>query len=423
MPRRYFGTDGVRGVYGEDLTEDLAQRLGCAFGLWSKGEPCLIGRDTRSSGPALERALADGLSAGGSNVELAGVLPTPAVPLVSNGAGAVISASHNPPEYNGVKFFGAGGQKLSDAAEAEIEALLDHESTATPGSVSVRADCAETYGDLIRDRFGASLEQLRLAVDCANGALSGIAPKTLEKLGAAVTAVGSNPDGLNINEGCGATDLGLLRRTVGEGSFDLGIAFDGDGDRMLAVDAGGAALDGDQILAILALYLEVDLVAVTSMTNMGFHRLMAERGVRVVTADVGDRYILEALHQEGGVLGGEQAGHIVYLDGQTTGDGLVAAILLCRALLDSGASLQALSAVMPRFPQALESVSVQKRTISRSLVRSIEEVEAELGEAGRVLVRPSGTEPVIRVLVEAERERDATEACARIAALVRQELG
>ncbi len=423
MARRYFGTDGVRGVYGEDLTEELAGRLGCAFALWSNGETCLIGRDTRSSGPALERALAEGLSAGGSNVELAGVLPTPAVPLLSEGVGAVISASHNPPEYNGVKFFAAGGQKLSDDAEAEIEAFLDQGSAATAGSVSDRADCAEAYTDLITDRFGASLEPLRIAVDCANGAFSKIAPTALEKLGASVTAMGNNPDGLNINAGCGATELALLQRTVNAGSFDLGIAFDGDGDRMLAVDAHGDSLDGDQILAILALYLEVELVAVTSMTNMGFHRLMAERGVRVVTTDVGDRYILEALHQEGGVLGGEQAGHIVYLDGQTTGDGLVAAILLCRALLASGTSLESMSTVMPRFPQALESVPVRKRTISPSLAHSIAVVEEELGDTGRVLVRPSGTEPVIRVLVEAEREQVATEACATIAALVRQELG
>ena len=422
MARRYFGTDGVRGVYGEELTGELVERIGCAFALWSRRSTCLVGRDTRSSGPALEKALARGLSAGGSNVQLGGVLPAPAISLLAEGSGAVISASHNPPEYNGVKFFGRKGKKLSDTEEEELEAFLDRPGP-SKGVVSERPGCAEAYAELVRTRFGTSLSNLRVAVDCANGTNSAIAPPTFERLGATVTAIGNRPDGSNINSGCGATDLSLLRHTVDGGSFDLGIAFDGDGDRMLAVDESGESLDGDQILAILALYLDVDLVAVTSMTNMGFHQLMADRGIRVVTTEVGDRYVLEALIREGGILGGEQAGHILYLDGQTTGDGLVAGLLLCQALLASRTTLGDLGAVMPRFPQAMESVRVREKRIPALLEDSIQRIESELAGNGRIIVRASGTEPVIRVLVEAERGSDAAEACARIANLVRQELG
>ncbi|MGH3034155.1 MAG: phosphoglucosamine mutase, partial [Gaiellaceae bacterium] len=261
-----------------------------------------------------------------------------------------------------------------------------------------------------------------LGVDCANGAYSGIAPKAFAQLGAEVTTIGSEPDGTNINVGCGATDLRALQQTVTSRGFDLGVAFDGDGDRMLAVDAEGNEVDGDQIVAALALHLGVDTVAVTSMTNLGFHRLMAERGIRVLTTDVGDRYVLEALRRERALLGGEQSGHVIYLDGHTTGDGLAAALLLCRAVVEQGRSLAEL-ALVPKFPQAKRNVPVRRKELPASLLTEIERISAALGDRGRVLVRPSGTEPVVRILAEAETAQMVENLCGRIEALVERELG
>ena len=359
MARRYFGTDGVRGIVGEDLTPELVERLGRAATLWSGSGAVFVGRDTRASGRELERAFASGVASAGGHAVLAGVLPTPAVALLALDLGAVISASHNPPEYNGVKFFHKSGRKLTDADEEEIEALLDAPPTNPErGQVDDIEVAVDSYLDHVLERFGADLAGLRIGVDCANGAYSSIAPRAFEDLGAEVTAIGVDPDGTNINVGCGATDLRALQQLVREERLDLGVAFDGDGDRMLAVDANGDALDGDQILAVLALDLGVDLVVVTSMTNLGFHRLMEERGIRVVTTDVGDRYVLEALEAEGGVLGGEQSGHIIWLDGHVTGDGLAAALLLCGAL--RGRPLAELAGVLQRFPQVKENVRVAR---------------------------------------------------------------
>jgi phosphoglucosamine mutase len=418
LPRRYFGTDGVRGVVGNDLTDGLVERLGRAFARWGARE-VLVGRDTRASGVRLEEALIGGLVGGGADVARGGVLPTPAVALLAGDAtGAVISASHNPPEYNGVKFFAPGGRKLADEEEEAIEQLLEAPAT-NGGRVRIDEAAGDRYVDLVCERFGSALEGLRVVLDCANGAMYAVAPAAFRHLDAHVAIIGNTPDGTNINVGCGATDLSLLQATVRDGEFDLGVAFDGDGDRMLAVDAAGTELDGDQILAVLALQLGVELVAVTQMTNLGFHRLMEERGVQVITTDVGDRYVLEALRREGGLLGGEQSGHIVYLDGHTTGDGLAGALLLCRAVAESGKPLAELAAQMPKYPQAKTNVPVRSKTISADLRRRIE----ELAGGGRVVVRPSGTEPVVRVLAEAESQKDASELCARIAALVSRELG
>jgi phosphoglucosamine mutase len=416
--RRYFGTDGVRGVVGETLTVELVERLGRAATLWSAGGRVFVGRDTRGSGPELEEAFARGVVSAGGNAVLAGVLPTPAVALLALDLGVVISASHNPPEYNGVKFFDRAGQKLSDASEEEIEALLDGPPAAVRGTVDRVEVATDSYLEHVLERFGRDLSGLRIAVDCANGAYSGLAPKAFEQLGARVSAIANDPDGTNINLGCGATDLAALSDKVREGGFDLGVAFDGDGDRMLAVDASGEPIDGDQIVAVLALHLGVDVVAVTSMTNQGFHELMAERGIRVVTTDVGDRYVLEALRRERALLGGEQSGHVIYLDGHVTGDGLVAALLLCRAL--EGRTLAEAASVMRKFPQARADVPVRTKEFPPELRAEIERLGA--GE-GRVLVRPSGTEPVIRVLAEAPAATDAESLCARISALVRRELG
>jgi phosphoglucosamine mutase len=421
VSRRYFGTDGVRGVVGRDLTPELVERLGRAATLWSGRGRIFVGRDTRASGPELEDALARGIASVGGNAIVAGVLPTPAVALLTLDLGCVITASHNPPEYNGVKFFDRDGQKLSDAQEEEIEALLDEPATGG-GDIDEVGVATDSYLEHVVERFGSDLTGLRIGVDCANGAYSGLAPQAFTQLGAEVTAIGDEPDGTNINVGCGATDLRALQRTVTELGLDLGVAFDGDGDRMLAVDGNGDVVDGDQIVSVLALDRDVELVAVTVMANMGLHRLMAEHGVRVVTTDVGDRYVLEALRREGGILGGEQSGHLIWLDGHVTGDGLVAALLLCGAL--HGRPLADVAAVMPRFPQAKENVAVdQHGHLSPAIEKEVARLNAELGDSGRVLVRPSGTEPVIRVLAEAESGPEAETLCGTIAALVRRELG
>ncbi len=430
MARRYFGTDGVRGIAGDDLTRELVENLGRAATLWARNAATsgqgsdpghvLVGRDTRASGPVLEKALASGIASAGGTAVLAGVLPTPAVALLAERLGAVVTASHNPPEYNGVKFLGAGGRKLADDEEEAIEGHLD---APAPGGGSVERvdDATDRYLDHVLGHFGADLSGLRIGVDCANGAFSAIAPRAFASLGAEVHAIGVEPDGTNINVGCGATDLVALSHKVLDARLDLGVAFDGDGDRMLAVDERGEPLDGDQILAILALALGVDLVAVTVMTNLGFHRLMAENGVRVVTTPVGDRYVLEALRREGGTLGGEQSGHVLWLRDHVAGDGLTSALLLCRALAGRAASEAA--AALPRYPQALENVPVQRRELTPAIVDEAARVNAELGDEGRVLVRPSGTEPVVRVLAEAPDYEKAVKLCGTIAALVAKELG
>jgi phosphoglucosamine mutase len=420
VPRRYFGTDGVRGIVGEALTADLVERLGRAVTVWSGRGRIFVGRDTRASGPELEEALARGIASAGGNAVVAGVLPTPAVALLTLDLGCVITASHNPPEYNGVKFFDRDGKKLSDAQEEEIEALLDTRGT-DGGTIDHVGVATDSYLEHIVERFGSDLAGLRIGVDCANGAYAGLAPKAFEQLGAQVTTIGDEPDGTNINVACGATDLRALQQTVERGGLDLGVAFDGDGDRMLAVDAAGEIVDGDQIVAILALDLGVDAVAVTSMTNLGFHELMNEHGIQVQTTDVGDRYVLEALRATGSVLGGEQSGHIIYLDGHVSGDGLVAALLLCGAV--RGRTLAEAAAVMRRYPQAKENIGVTRKEIPVSLAEEVQRLNAELEGRGRVLVRPSGTEPVVRVLAEARDEKEAGRLCATIAALVRRELG
>jgi phosphoglucosamine mutase len=421
MGRDYFGTDGVRGVVGEFLTADLVERLGKASALWSGRGRVFVGRDTRASGEELEEAFARGVASAGGVAVLAGVVPTPAVALLRLDLGAVISASHNPPEYNGVKFFDRDGRKLTDADEEQIEALLDAPARGG-GEIDRVAVAVDSYLDHVLERFGSDLSGLRIAVDCANGAYAGMAPLAFERLGAEVGAIGNEPDGSNINVGCGATDLVLLQETVRDGRFDLGIAFDGDGDRMLAVDADGEVVDGDEIVAILALHLDVDVVAVTTMTNLGFHQLMEERGIRVVTTDVGDRYVLEALHREGAMLGGEQSGHIIVLRDHVTGDGLAAALLLCAAI--RGRSLAEAAAAMTRYPQVKHNLPRSGRgPLPHSLLDAVERVNEELNGEGRVLVRPSGTESVVRILAEALTLEESEALCGRVSSLVQKELG
>jgi phosphoglucosamine mutase len=421
MARSYFGTDGVRGVVGETITAGLVERLGRAATRWSGAERVFVGRDTRGSGPELEQAFARGVASAGATAVLGGVLPTPAVALAPLDLGVVVSASHNPPEYNGIKFFDARGHKLSDEAEEEIEGLLDEPPSGDEGAIEHVEDAAGPYLAYVLDHFGSELTGLSVAVDCANGAYSGLAPAAFERLGATVTAIGNEPDGTNINVGFGATDTAALQRLVAGGGFDVGIAFDGDGDRMLAVDENGELVDGDGIVAILALDLGVERVAVTQMTNHGFHALMREHGIDVVTTDVGDRHVLEALRRDGDILGGEQSGHILYLRDHVTGDGLVAGLLLCAAL--RGRPLSERAGALQRWFQAKENVRVTSKGLTDAVREEVDRRRAALGDTGRVLVRPSGTEPLIRVLVEAQDEAVAREACGTIVGLVRSELG
>jgi phosphoglucosamine mutase len=419
--RRYFGTDGVRGVVGEDLTADLVERLGRAVTLWSGRGRIFVGRDTRASGLELEHALAEGIASAGGNAVVAGVLPTPAVALLTLDLGCVITASHNPPEYNGVKFFDRDGHKLTDEQEEQVEALLDQPGTGG-GEIDEVGVATDSYLEHVLERFGPDLSGLRVGVDCANGAYSGLAPKAFEQLGAKVDTIGNAPDGTNINVDCGATDLRALQELVVRERLDLGVAFDGDGDRMLAVNASGDVVDGDQIVAVLALHLQVPSVVVTPMTNLGFHELMSQHGIEThVTDEVGDRYVLETMRETGGKLGGEQSGHIIYLDGHVTGDGLVAALLLCGAL--RGRTLAEAAAGLRRHPQVKENVPVRTKELPERIRDEVAELNAGLGGRGRVLVRPSGTEPVVRVLAEAPDEAEAASLCARIAGLVRRELG
>jgi phosphoglucosamine mutase len=422
VARQYFGTDGVRGIVGEFLTAELVERLGKASALWAgPAARVFIGRDTRGSGPELEQAFARGVAAAGGHAVLAGVVPTPAVALLRLDLGVVISASHNPPEYNGVKFFDRDGHKLNDEQEEEIEALLDEEPR-TGGTLDDVDIAADSYLEHIVERFGTDLTGLRIAVDCANGAYSGIAPRAFEQLGATVVAMANEPNGVNINVGCGATDMRALQGLVTGGGFDLGIAFDGDGDRMLAVDANGEVTNGDEIVAILAFHLGVDLVAVTSMSNLGLHRLLSEHGIRVVTTDVGDRYVLEALYREGGILGGEQSGHIICLRDHVTGDGLAAALLLCGAL--DGHPLHTVRRAMIRYPQVTKNVPRTGRgPLPPLLLEQVQALNDELGPEARLLVRPSGTEPLIRILTEAPTLAEAEDLCATVEALVTRELG
>ena len=419
MARRYFGTDGVRGIVGESLTPELVEKLGKAVALWSGRGRVFVGRDTRASGIELEEAFATGISSAGGSAVLAGVLPTPAVALLALDVGAVITASHNPPEYNGVKFFDRDGQKLTDVSEEQIEALLDADPRGG-GEINRIGVANDSYLEHIVERFGSDLTGMKIGVDCANGAYSEIAPRAFEQLGAEVTTIGAEPDGTNINQGYGATDLRALQHTVTSNSLDLGVAFDGDGDRMLAVDESGAVVDGDHIIAILALHLGVELVAVTVMSNLGLLRLLDDRGIRVVTTPVGDRYVLEALREQDGVLGGEQSGHIIYLRDHVTGDGLAAALLLCDAIRSR--TLSDAAAVMPTFPQVKENLPLAG-TLPQRLFDEVERINAELDGAARVLVRASGTEPVVRLLAEAQTEEEARRLSDKIATLVRRELG
>jgi phosphoglucosamine mutase len=443
MTRRFFGTDGIRGVANEFLTAELALAAGRAIAavLPSPSPRIIIGRDTRISGPMLEAALVAGISSAGGAAELAGVVPTPAVASLVLGegadAGAVISASHNPYRDNGIKFFGSDGFKLTDRQEAEIERLMEDEHArgleqTDPGAVSSLTDAPGTYVDTLLADFDLDLSGMRIMLDCANGATYRTSPMAFRRLGADVTVICDQPDGFNINRDCGSNDTARLQEAVTEGGFDLGFAFDGDGDRVIAVDPAGAIVDGDFIMAICAGYLREkgmlphDTIVTTVMTNLGFHLAMRELGIAVRTTDVGDRYVLEEMRAGGFVLGGEQSGHIINLDTGSTGDGLATSLLLLKAVGDSGARLDELLKVMRRLPQKLVNVKVADKDAledADAVWDTVEEQSALLDDEGRILVRPSGTEPVVRVMVEAPTAERCHDVCDSIVAVVKKTLG
>jgi phosphoglucosamine mutase len=438
---RLFGTDGVRGLANADLSPELAMSVAAAAARVlaeydrTQRPVAVLGRDPRASGEMLEAAVVAGLTAAGADVLRAGVLPTPAlahlVGELSADFGVMISASHNPMPDNGVKLFAAGGHKLPDAVEDEIEVRTgeraDRPTGAAVGRVRDVPDAIRRYVDHLIGASPQRLDGLRVVVDCANGAASDAAPEAYRRAGAEVIAISAEPDGLNINDGCGSTHLEEVRAAVLAHEADLGIAHDGDADRCLAVDAAGDTVDGDQIMAVLALAMREtgelagDTLVTTVMSNLGLHLAMREHGVRVRTTAVGDRYVLEELRAGGYTLGGEQSGHVVLPAKATTGDGLLTALRLMGRVAATGKPLAELAGVMRRLPQVLVNVRVADKAAvaaAPSVSAAVAAVEAELGATGRVLLRPSGTEQLVRVMVEAPSHEAAHSAAQRLAGVV-----
>lgn len=431
--RKLFGTDGVRGVAGEFLTPELAMRLGraAAAGTGAARPQILILRDTRESGPMLEAALAAGITAAGGDALVGGVLPTPAASALvrrfSLDLAAVVSASHNPYTDNGIKFISARGTKLDDAAEAEIEARLADEPRAEIGRVRELDGALDDYLRALEVAFPLDLRGRRVVIDCANGAAYRAAPAIFKRLGAEVETLAGEPDGRNINAGCGATHPEGLAERVREAGAEIGFAFDGDADRVIAVDGSGEIRDGDELIALAALHLKErgELgggVAVTVMTNYGFHRAMREAGIETAETPVGDRHVNTALLERDWRLGGEQSGHIIWSDFTPTGDGIAAALLVLTALGD-----RPLAEARPfeRLPQRLENVEIEDRGAvdgATALWDAVEEENSKLDGRGRVLVRASGTEPLLRVMVEAPEQGECEQILARLVKVARQEL-
>ncbi len=447
---RLFGTDGVRGEANTGLQPELAYRLGRAatlyFGAHSEVRPrILIGRDTRISGEMFEAALTSGICSAGGVALLAGVVPTPAIAYLAREhkaqAGIVISASHNPFGDNGIKFFGGDGYKLPDAVEDELEALVhrlaadDDEARPTGrqiGIVEHRDDLLNQYVDYVTGICPVRLDGMKVVLDCANGAAYEAMPKVLRRLGADLKVIHALPNGVNINDHCGSTHLESLRRTVREMGADIGIAHDGDADRCLCLDERGDLIDGDHILVACASEmlragrLPHKTVVTTVMANIGFHKAIAALGGRVEVTQVGDRYVLEAMRRSGYTIGGEQSGHIIFADYGTTGDGLVTALQVLAALRRSGRKASELNAMMTTYPQLLVNVCVKTKegwAENDAIRAAIEEGERILGADGRVLVRPSGTEPLIRVMAEGTDQKQLEEVCGAIADVVRREQG
>jgi phosphoglucosamine mutase len=437
-----FGTDGLRGVANSELTPELALALGRAAARVLGGDRYAVGRDTRRSGPLLEAALSAGLAAEGADVVSLGVVPTPAVAwwsATTDSPAAMVSASHNPFGDNGIKLFSAGGRKLADDVEAALEAELGRvlaggwrrpsaPTGAAVGVVSTDPSALTGYaGSVAATLAGRRLDGLRAVVDCAHGSASVVAPRVLRDLGIDVEVLHAAPDGTNINERCGSTHPDTLAAAVVARGADVGVAFDGDADRVLLVDEMGTLIDGDQIIALCALdrhdrgALRGDAVVVTVMTNLGFRQAMDKAGIGVVETAVGDRYVLEALESRGLALGGEQSGHVIFRDLATTGDGLLTAVQVLDVVARAGWPLAALAVeAMTRLPQVLRNVRVAERDpyLLDRLAPAVAAVEARLGPSGRVLIRPSGTEPLVRVMAEAPTEAEAEAAVADLVAEV-----
>ncbi|MEV6191814.1 phosphoglucosamine mutase [Streptomyces sp. NPDC051920] len=450
---RLFGTDGVRGVANADLTAELALGLSVAAahvlaeaGTFEGHRPvAVVGRDPRASGEFLEAAVVAGLASAGVDVLRVGVLPTPAVAYLTGALGAdlgvMLSASHNAMPDNGIKFFARGGHKLADELEGRIEGVYEEHRTGAPwdrptGSGVGRVNSYDQgFDQYVAHLIGVlpnRLDGLKVVLDEAHGAAARVSPEAFARAGAEIVTIGAAPDGLNINDGCGSTHLDLLKAAVVEHGADLGIAHDGDADRCLAVDHTGEEIDGDQILAVLALAmrersaLRSDTVVATVMSNLGFKLAMEREGVALVQTAVGDRYVLEEMKQHGYALGGEQSGHVIVLDHATTGDGTLTGLFLAARVAQTGRTLQDLASVMERLPQVLVNVPDVDRTrvnTSAELAAAVADAEQELGTTGRVLLRPSGTEPLVRVMVEAADIEHARSVAARLADVVKSALG
>ncbi|MCC3652257.1 MULTISPECIES: phosphoglucosamine mutase [Streptomyces] len=450
---RLFGTDGVRGVANADLTAELALGLSVAAahvlaeaGTFEGHRPtAVVGRDPRASGEFLESAVVAGLASAGVDVLRVGVLPTPAVAYLTGALGAdlgvMLSASHNPMPDNGIKFFARGGHKLADELEDRIEALYTSHGAGEPWDRPTGAGVGrvrnydEGFDNYVAHLIGVlpnRLDGLKVVLDEANGAAARVSPEAFARAGAEVVTIAADPDGLNINDGCGSTHLSLVRDAVLEHGADLGIAHDGDADRCLAVDAQGNEVDGDQILAVLALglreqgHLRKNTVVATVMSNLGFKLAMEREGIELVQTAVGDRYVLEEMKREGFALGGEQSGHVIILDHATTGDGTLTGLMLAARITATGRGLRDLASVMDRLPQVLVNVpDVDKSRVDSSaeLAAAVADAERELGATGRVLLRPSGTEPLVRVMVEAPDTEQARSVAGRLADAVKSALG
>jgi phosphoglucosamine mutase len=444
---RMFGTDGVRGIAGTELTIELAMKLGQAGAYVLTKEKShqptiIVGCDTRISGGMLANALMAGICSVGANAIYVGVAPTPAIAYLTRkhkvDAGVVISASHNPMEFNGIKFFNGEGYKLSDDLEDEIEALIKNEmeDVVFPigpgiGRVEYRFDIVDEYIKFEKKTVPVDLSGLKIVVDCAEGASYYTSVKTLSDLGAELIAIHTNPDGTNINSNCGSTHMDELRARVVSEKADIGIAFDGDADRMLAVDENGKLVDGDEIMAICGNFLKDqgklknNTIVVTVMTNLGFSIMGKERGLNIEKTKVGDRYVLENMLKNGYNLGGEQSGHVIFLDDNTTGDGLLTALHLLQVMVETGKKLSELASVMQVLPQALVNAKVpnhKKESYMEyaEIAEAIEKLENKFAGEGRVLIRPSGTEPLVRVMIEGRNQDEIDEEAKKLADLIRK---
>lgn len=440
---RLFGTDGVRGIANKDLIAELAFKIGQAGATVlskGKGGVFIIGKDTRISGAMFEAALAAGICSVGSNVLNVGVLPTPAIAYLTKAlnadGGVVISASHNPAEYNGIKFFGPDGFKLPDQVEDEIQANLDSEKDLPvgPGIGTVKVDekAADLYIDHVVNTVTGNLEGLKVAIDCGHGAAYKVSPLVFRQLGADVKAVNTSPNGTNINRGCGSTYVDYIQEIVTSHDVNVGFAHDGDADRVIAVDEKGEVVDGDFIMAICANHLKErgmlpeSAIVTTVMANLGFDIAMKKHGIDVIKTKVGDRYVLEEMLARDISIGGEQSGHIIFLEHNTTGDGIITALQLASVMVQTGKKLSELKKIMEKLPQVLVNVKVKRIHGWQEIVSiqdSIARAEAELQDRGRILVRPSGTEPLIRVMVESDTSDNAGFIAHSIANIIRQEIG